>query len=190
MADFLTTGVLVMRVVQQQKVMQHGNLPLKHGTGEWKRQHIRKVNGMGDNYIAKEEVLPFVEEMEKRTHGDDLITKTVLVTTKCVKDFVMHMPTIEPEPHWIPCAKRPPDKEGMYIVTDDAGGMATVSTDEFSHYEGGEPMWMFSQNVTAWMPLPEPYKEGKRDDYERKDIPLDTDDIFDAELAKRILNNK
>jgi hypothetical protein len=59
---------------------------------------------------------------------------------------------------WIPCRERLPEKEGMYIVTDDAGGMATVNTDEFSHYESGEPMWMFSQNVTAWMPLPEPYK--------------------------------
>ena len=31
---------------------------------------------------------------------------------------------------------------------------------------------------------------GKQDDYEKKDIPLNTDDIFDAELAKRIMNNK
>lgn len=53
---------------------------------------------MSDNYIAKEEVLSFVEEMEKRTHGDDLITKTVLVTTKCVKDFVMHMPPADVQP--------------------------------------------------------------------------------------------
>lgn len=53
---------------------------------------------MGDNYIAKEEILSFVEELEKRTHGDDLITKTVLVTTKCVKDFVMHMPPADVQP--------------------------------------------------------------------------------------------
>ena len=52
---------------------------------------------MSDNYIAKEEILSFVEELEKRTHGDDLITKTVLATTKCVKDFVMHMPPAQPE---------------------------------------------------------------------------------------------
>ena len=67
------------------------------------------------------------------------------------------------ERHWIPCGERLPEKEGIYIVTDDAGGMATVSTDEFSHYEDGEQMWMFSQNVTAWMPLPERYQEGEQD---------------------------
>lgn len=61
---------------------------------------------------------------------------------------------------WMPCSKRLPDKEGEYIVTDDAGGMATVETDEFYYDEDtGEPSWLFSQNVTAWMPLPEPYKE-------------------------------
>lgn len=53
---------------------------------------------MSDNYITKEEVLSFVEEMEKRTYGDDLITKTVLVTTKCVKDFVMHMLPADVQP--------------------------------------------------------------------------------------------
>lgn len=53
---------------------------------------------------------------------------------------------------------------------------------------------------------PEPSEEWRKKHYEQaynqgfvdackmfersKDIPLDTDDIFDAELAKRILNNK
>lgn len=53
---------------------------------------------MSDNYITKEEVLSFVEEMEKRVHGDDLIAKSVLATTKCVKDFVMYMPPEDVQP--------------------------------------------------------------------------------------------
>lgn len=79
--------------------------------------------------------------------------------------WVEVQPTIETERKkgkWIPCSEQLPEKEGIYIVTDDAGGMTTVSTDEFSHYEDGEPMWMFSQNVTAWMPLPEGYR-GEQD---------------------------
>lgn len=62
---------------------------------------------------------------------------------------------------WIPCGKRLPDKEGEYIVTDDAGGMTTATTDEFGHYANGEPMWLFGQHITAWMPFPKPYKEEK-----------------------------
>lgn len=56
------------------------------------------MNRMSDNYITKEQVLSFVEELEKRTCGDDLITKSVLVTTKCVKDFVMHIPPEDVRP--------------------------------------------------------------------------------------------
>lgn len=78
-------------------------------------------------------------------------------------DYVLSLTPAQPEQRWIPCSERLPEKEGIYIVTDDAGGMATVSTDEFSHYEDGEPMWMFSQNVTAWMPLPERYQESEQD---------------------------
>ena len=62
---------------------------------------------------------------------------------------------------WTPCSERLPDKEGEYIITDDAGGMATVTTDEFEHYTNGEPMWLYGQHITAWMPFPEPYKEEK-----------------------------
>lgn len=62
---------------------------------------------------------------------------------------------------WMPVSERLPDKAGEYIVTDDAGGMATVSTDDLVYNAGGELIWLCSQNVTAWMPLPEPYKESE-----------------------------
>ena len=58
---------------------------------------------------------------------------------------------------WIPCSERLPEEEGSYLVTDDAGGIKTVQDDEFLHYEDGTPLWLYSQNVTAWMPLSDPY---------------------------------
>lgn len=81
-----------------------------------------------------------------------------------VVEEVKRMPTIEPEPKWIPVSKKAhPPKEGKYLVTDDAGGMATVDVDDFIYCDDGSGMWLCSQNVTAWMPykLPEPYKENK-----------------------------
>ena len=60
---------------------------------------------------------------------------------------------------WNPIKDGLPDEEGVYFVTDDAGGMATIYLDAFSHYEDGSPYWLYSQNVTAWMHTPEPYKE-------------------------------
>lgn len=59
---------------------------------------------------------------------------------------------------WIPISERLPQEEGSYLVTDDAGGVKTVQDDEFLRYEDGTPLWLYSQNVTAWKPLPEPYR--------------------------------
>lgn len=60
---------------------------------------------------------------------------------------------------WIPVSERLPEPEIEVLVTDDAGGLATISTDSiYESEETGEKEWYSSQRVTAWMPLPEPYK--------------------------------
>ena len=64
------------------------------------------------------------------------------------------------EPHWIPCSERLPDKEGDYLVTDNAGGMKTIDVDTLLHYDdSGEPFWCYSQNPVAWRELPVPFGE-------------------------------
>ena len=75
-------------------------------------------------------------------------------------EAITNAPTIESEPKWTPVSEKAhPTKEGKYLVTDDAGGMATVEVDDFMSCDDGSGMWLCSQNVTAWMPLPEPYRE-------------------------------
>lgn len=67
----------------------------------------------------------------------------------------------QPEQHWIPCSKRLPKKDGRYQVTR----YDYVTNTEFIDilwYE--KNTWWDRQAtgdyaVTAWMPLPEPYKE-------------------------------
>lgn len=56
------------------------------------------------------------------------------------------------EPHWIPCSKELPKKDGYYYVTNYNGQSANCLfvegvTDEF---------WI--RYVTAWMPLPKPWE--------------------------------
>lgn len=78
------------------------------------------------------------------------------------RKLMVDAPEVKPEPNWIPVSEKAhPTKEGRYLVTDDAGGIATVDVDDFVYCDDGSEMWLCSQNVTAWMPLPEPYKENK-----------------------------
>lgn len=70
-----------------------------------------------------------------------------------------NLPSAQPEPHWIPCSERLPDKEGAYIVTNDVGGASGIIFDAFFYCDDGEPTWLLSQNAKAWMELPEPYRE-------------------------------
>lgn len=68
------------------------------------------------------------------------------------------LPSAQPEQRWIPCSERLPEHGGWYIVTrritkdnDRCVGLLWYST---AH--GWE--W---DNAIAWMPLPEPWKEGE-----------------------------
>ena len=74
-----------------------------------------------------------------------------------LKRRIEHLPSVQ---QWTPVSEKAhPTKAGRYLVTDDAGGMATVEADYFIYCDDGSGMWLCSQNVTAWMPAPKPYRE-------------------------------
>lgn len=56
---------------------------------------------------------------------------------------------------WIPVTERLPEEEGDYFTTQiDENGKEISSV---AYYENE---WFTRFEVTAWMPLPEPYEEG------------------------------
>lgn len=65
---------------------------------------------------------------------------------------------------WIPCSERFPEKNGMYLCTQNNYDLVTnkniirVSTELVEFYNG---KWRRAKNlvVTHWQPLPEPYTE-------------------------------
>ena len=60
---------------------------------------------------------------------------------------------------WIPISERLPEKDGWYLVT--VQGYETVT--DVSLYSADGSAWgdvSTKQKVTAWMPLPKPYREG------------------------------
>lgn len=66
---------------------------------------------------------------------------------------------IDAEPKWIPCSVRLPKKTGLYYVTirDEDG---TEYTSCMCYYIN-LARWEVDVNVIAWLPEPEPYKEGE-----------------------------
>ena len=77
---------------------------------------------------------------------------------KDIKGYIEHQPTIEPKcGEWIPCSERLPrgysDDERVLATTsvDNLGVIIMPIYDVVSWYRKGY--------ISAWMPLPEPYRE-------------------------------
>ena len=75
------------------------------------------------------------------------------------------LPSAQPEPQWIPCSERlPEDVEiGEEYPTVIFCTKDNVYVGFYEYYLGGR--WWAAEDYTvdkviAWMPLPEPYKEG------------------------------
>ena len=88
---------------------------------------------------------------------------------------VCDAPTIDPEPKWIPVSERLPKPNALegkvrkyYLVQNKFGDMMVAC---FVGTSNGKTWWeqMYAHapikdDIVAWMPLPEPYKEGEQDE--------------------------
>lgn len=88
-------------------------------------------------------------------------------------DIIEGIPSAQPEPRWIPVKELLPEKDGMYFVSisQSSGMEKRIYTDFYSHFG----IWqIFGKFVTAWMPLPEPYRE-ETDDVPERNVEKLTD---------------
>lgn len=72
-----------------------------------------------------------------------------------MQDIVSNLPS-QQEQQWIPVSERLPEKNGRYLVTNTRWGAYELDWDIFYKEQND---WLFGKDVTAWMPLPEPYVE-------------------------------
>jgi hypothetical protein len=94
------------------------------------------------------------------------------------KKILAKQPSAQPEPQWIPCSERLPEEYGLYLVTSREKATAEefgfdlddVEVKKMRFNEDGWriprhiPEWIngvVHTTVLAWMPLPEPYKDGR-----------------------------
>ena len=81
---------------------------------------------------------------------------------KYVTDGLMELPSAEAD--WIPCSERLPDESGDYICTiplDEEETYIDVLTFHKGRFYEDDDEWgaTYHDDVLAWMPLPEPYRE-------------------------------
>lgn len=92
-----------------------------------------------------------------------------------VVNFLKSRPSVTPKPHWIPCSERLPEVGTYALVSKKPLGfrsnlpnvcMAHRSRDPRSGKEEWNDMLfgkLDDDDVLAWMPLPEPYKERREE---------------------------
>ena len=99
-----------------------------------------------------------------------------LVTVGYVERTLLALPSAQPEWRWIPCSEETgdeyPEEDGFYYVTEQNYGFyldadCKQRVTHTSHFKNGDFTDRFytenNSNITAWMPLPEPW-EGEQDE--------------------------
>ena len=114
------------------------------GDGRWLLQHGRKGELVRD-LISRNELLHYFYMVWDWSTVDGINTSTAL------RQAMTDIQEFPPARRWIPVTERLPEKTGKYLVSVKNGN---VYAGTFSAYEGA-----FNCAATAWMELPEPYKE-------------------------------
>lgn len=108
-----------------------------------------------------------MEQMKKMSVEYD--AKTVQRCIEIVSNSpTVDTPTVDTEPHWIPCSERLPEKEVDVLCCRDNKTMAIMHFNPVltTRYPKGFSLvknafsWR-QDNVVAWMPLPKPYEGDK-----------------------------
>ena len=98
--------------------------------------------------MTREEAKREILFAKREVMADSWIDKAYDVAIKALE---------QPEPQWIPCSERLPDKEGNYLMTAQPTYNHTKDI-RIAHWSG---RWVgyVKPEILAWMPLPEPYRE-------------------------------
>lgn len=149
---------MAVRALEQNLVQESGGL----------------VKELVNDCISRQEAIEIVRHRCKR-----LTTACVLAVTE-----IEQLPSVQPEPHWIPCSERLPEDISPVIITwkntDPESYYQYIVGKHFTGtacYKGGKWYWYSSTTedmlaeygrydseefdeaieCIAWMPLPEPY---------------------------------
>ena len=110
-----------------------------------------------------------MSDLISRQAAIDAIERNSCNTQRAI-DAVNALPSAQPEQRWIPCSERLPEEYGNYLISISIDGgepdIGTINPNDprgWSLCDANGFYWVASKGleVIAWMPLPEPYREGR-----------------------------
>lgn len=108
---------------------------------------MRRIDADTFEQELKEKLLPLLVEK----YGKEEAMKGLHFSLQDCISNIQGQPTItQPEPEWIPVSERLPKENGFYLTSTMYG---EVYLDAWNGIN-----WERSEEILAWMPLPEPYK--------------------------------
>lgn len=123
---------------------------------------------MNKDLISRQDA---IKEVSKYVHSVDMIIGNgTLSMAGCIdtaEEILEGLPSMELEPHWIPCSERLPEENGQYLITIKYKHVNDSYEDVYAEHgewlDGKWDMFCFGhcgevEDIIAWMPLPEPYK--------------------------------
>lgn len=119
-----------------------------------------KMQQPSEDCISRAEVQKFVSYIQsiKDSHNEqDTPINYGTICDIVIRGWkLMELPSVTPVQKWIPVSERLPENEGLYLVS--------VENDHLRHYSKTawftvHKNWFSRQDVIAWQPLPESYKE-------------------------------
>ena len=125
------------------------------------------VNTNPDAYEAHEKFIAYMDDPDISQFGHWMHSNgfnCALTTVKCDLDKI---PSAQSEQRWIPCSERLPENDERVLATT-AWGEVTIA--ERIYPPINDTCWFIDDgntnatidDVVAWMPLPEPYREEER----------------------------
>ena len=118
-----------------------------------------------DDAISRKVVLDKIEEVcfsKKQEWVDFRVSQGSNGQRDLIIKFIESLPSISENPNkWIPVSERLPGDKDVEVLTTDINDYLITA-----YYWSDDEEWRDSNdyrriNVTAWMPLPEPYKKSR-----------------------------
>ena len=112
-----------------------------------------------DHFVGHQKFIEYMDNAEIGSFGKWQFANGFNMGLTAAEVAIKKLPSAQPEPKWVPCRVRLPKKTDLYYVTirDEDG---TEYTSCMCYYIN-LARWEVDVNVIAWLPDPEPYKEGE-----------------------------